>query len=399
MEEMKEQTANAILEWFDGGGEESQGADHEQHQQHRQQQQLPQLLQEDPQQQQEQQYYSPLEKSRSLLLLLGPGASPSLLQLAAALFGSASIAPSFLQEQAADLFGAVSLNRPAPQQQKQQQPKGTVFVARELLEGHPHVVTPLAEDELLLYSGGYHMGALQVGCGVRECEKEPLPPYAFPLLLAPPTAFGVDRSGSSSSSHSGYSSSSSSRMAFASALQTRGNNRVLLLSGPQACSDAFTGIDYIPFAGSEFRVVNKRFCIEAAAWALNRQGVLRWSNVKHHKVGGETSRLYTVGDLLRFSVDLHELREGVWRPFEGTDVQVEYVLGDPLLRLFLQREADSPTFSVEFKPSNLCGTERLSCGSREAGKQNMEKAPDRAGILKFVLRHARLGYSSLLIRE
>lgn len=28
------------------------------------------------------------------------------------------------------------------------------------------------------------------------------------------------------------------------------------------------------------------------------------------QVGGENSRLYTVGDLLRFSVDLHELREG-----------------------------------------------------------------------------------------
>lgn len=27
------------------------------------------------------------------------------------------------------------------------------------------------------------------------------------------------------------------------------------------------------------------------------------------------------------------------------------------------------------------------------------QAPDKAGILKFVLRHARLGYSSLLIRE
>ncbi|CDJ30755.1 uncharacterized protein EMH_0007140 [Eimeria mitis] len=70
-----------------------------------------------------------------------------------------------------------------------------------------------------------------------------------------------------------------------------------------------------------------------------------------------------------------ETPQGLWRPFEGQDVQVEYVLGDPLLRLFLQREADSPTFSAEFK------------------------APDRAGILKFVLRHARLGYSSLLIHS
>ena len=105
-------------------------------------------------------------------------------------------------------------------------------------------------DEVLLYSGGYHLGALQVGCGSRECEKEQLPPYAFPLLLAPPTALAVDSSSSSHSSHSDYSSIS--RMAFASALQTRGNNRVLLLSGPQACSGTFTGMDYVTFAGYEF---------------------------------------------------------------------------------------------------------------------------------------------------
>ncbi|CDJ60862.1 hypothetical protein EMWEY_00035540 [Eimeria maxima] len=273
---MTEQTVNAIVEWFDGGGEESQGAEHEQHQpQQQQKHQLPRLTQEDMHQQlppEQQQYYSPLEKSRSLLLLLGPAASPSLLQLAAALFGPAAVAPSFLQQRAADLFGAISFDRLTQQLQKQQQARGTVFAARELLEGHPHVVTPLAEDELLLYSGGYHLGALQVGCGARHCEKEPLPPYAFPLLLAPPTAFAVDgTSKSSNSSQSSYSSSSSSsRMTFASALQTRGNNRALLLSG-------------------------------------------------------------------------------AWRPFEGHDVQVEYVLGDPLLRLFLQREGESPTFSAEFK--------------------------------------------------
>lgn len=111
-----------------------------------------------------------------------------------------------------------------------------------------------AADELLLYSGGYHLGALQVGCGARHCEKEPLPPYAFPLLLAPPTAFAVDgTSKSSNSSQSSYSSSSSSsRMTFASALQTRGNNRALLLSGPQACSGIFTTIDDISFAGYKF---------------------------------------------------------------------------------------------------------------------------------------------------
>ncbi|CDJ66356.1 dolichyl-di-phosphooligosaccharide-protein glycotransferase, putative [Eimeria necatrix] len=371
-QQIREQTVKDILSWLDSGGEESQGADHEVHgyqKQQQQQQQLAGLRKEQPQEQQ-QQYYSPVEKSRSLILLLGPSASPSLLQLAAAVFGADALAPSFLQQQIADAFNAISLNKLGKKQQ--QQPHGTVFAVRDLLSGHPHVVTPLSEDELLLYSGAYHLGSLQVGCGGRHCAKEVLPPYAFPLLLAPPTAFALENNIRSSSSSN---NNSTSRMALASASQMRGNNRVLLLSGPDACSSIFTSLESIPLNGYEFKVANDRFCTEVLAWALNRRGVLRWSNVKHQKVGNGDSHMYTVGEHLRFSVDLHELKGGSWHPFEGNDVQLEYSLGDPLIRLFLQRQNGSPTFSTEFK------------------------APDRAGILKFVLRHARVGYSSLLIHS
>lgn len=113
----------------------------------------------------------------------------------------------------------------------------------------PAAAAYYAADELLLYSGAYHLGSLQVGCGGRHCAKEVLPPYAFPLLLAPPTAFALENNIRSSSSSN---NNSTSRMALASASQMRGNNRVLLLSGPDACSSIFTSLESIPLNGYEF---------------------------------------------------------------------------------------------------------------------------------------------------
>ncbi|KAL8272350.1 hypothetical protein Esti_003640 [Eimeria stiedai] len=365
------ESITAILEWLDAGGEESQGA-HSAYHQH--QHLLPQQQQQQ-QKLQQQQFYSPVERSRSLLLLLGPKASPSLLQLAAAAFGTAALTASFLQQNAADLFNAVSV-RLKEQQQQQQQVDGKVFIVREVIDGHPHIVTPLAEDEVVVYTGGYHMGALQIGCGIRGCSKEPLPTQAFPLLLAPPTAFPLSSSSSTRSSSSS-SSSNSTRMALASALQTRNNSRVLLLSGPASCSTAFTSLKTVPFATYDLRVVNRRFCEEAVGWALNRRGVLRWSNVKHHKVGDtKNSSLYTLGTDLRFSVDLHELRNGKLKKREKEDLGIEYTLGNPMIRRFLQKaDEEGATFFAEFR------------------------APDRHGIFKFVFRYARLGYSSLFFQS
>ncbi|KAL8455581.1 hypothetical protein Emag_000576 [Eimeria magna] len=259
------ESVTTILEWLDSGGEESQGARSAYHQQQQllpqPQQQRQQQHQQQRHQQQQQQFYSPVERSRSLLLLLGPQAPPSLLQLAAAAFGTAALTASFLQQNAADLFNAVSIRvqqqqqqqHKQQQQQQQQQADGKVFIVREVLDGHPHIVTPLVEDEVFIYTGGYHMGALQIGCGIRGCSKEPLPTQAFPLLLAPPTAFALSSSSSSTRSSSNSTSSASStsnsmRMALASALQTRNNSRVLLLSGPASCSTDFTSLETVSFA-------------------------------------------------------------------------------------------------------------------------------------------------------
>lgn len=40
---------------------------------------------------------------------------------------------------------------------------------------------------------------------------------------------------------------------------------------------------------------------------------------------------------------------GVWEPFGGRDVVLEYTMADPYIRLFLSRQPGSPTFSTEFK--------------------------------------------------
>ena len=62
---------------------------------------------------------------------------------------------------------------------------------------------------------------------------------------------------------------------------------------------------------------NREFCIAVAQWLFHERGLLRPSNMRHHKVG-ETERpeAYRVSDELEFSLDLQELVQGRWQPYQ-----------------------------------------------------------------------------------
>ncbi|RQX73138.1 dolichyl-diphosphooligosaccharide--protein glycosyltransferase, partial [Toxoplasma gondii CAST] len=126
------------------------------------------------------------------------------------------------------------------------------------------------------------------------------------------------------------------------------------------------------------KIANLRVCEELLLWTFNRRGVLRWSNLKHFKPGETVSpHMYRMKDDIVFSVDLHQLENGLWHPFYATDVQVEFVMLEPFLRFFLEPPASrqSPTFSRVFQ------------------------APDRYGVFKFVLHYNRIGFSPLHVES
>ncbi|KAI9916799.1 hypothetical protein PsorP6_016753 [Peronosclerospora sorghi] len=80
--------------------------------------------------------------------------------------------------------------------------------------------------------------------------------------------------------------------------------------------------------------------------------------------------VYRVKDNLTYSLDLHELKDGIWVPYKADEVQLEFVMLDPYVRTTLSHD-DQGRFSVTFQ------------------------VPDVYGIFLFPVLYRRLGLSTI----
>ncbi|KAK9840322.1 hypothetical protein WJX74_007586 [Apatococcus lobatus] len=161
------------------------------------------------------------------------------------------------------------------------------------------------------------------------------------------------------------------------AIQTRNNARVTVCGSIDLFSNEF--FRWSPVVVTPGQRVgqsgNRAFATQLAEWTLQDRGRLRVSKVRHVLAGtSETPQRYRIRDQVDFSVDIHEWRKGSWQPFKADDVQLEFVMLHPYLRVNLAHN-NKGTFST-----------RLS-------------VPDVYGVFKFVLNYQRPGYSHLFVSE
>eukprot|EP00922_Rhytidocystis_sp_ex-Travisia-forbesii_P041524 GHVS01062020.1.p1 GENE.GHVS01062020.1~~GHVS01062020.1.p1 ORF type:complete len:518 (-),score=47.51 GHVS01062020.1:242-1795(-) len=196
-------------------------------------------------------------------------------------------------------------------------------------------------------------------------QLEPVVYEGIGHLLNPSNVLTIPILRASATSYCSDSSTTAGReILLVSAMQARNSARVTVSGSASLFSDTF-------FAMSRG---NRNFAEELVDWTFQRRGVLRWSNVKHHKLNEVVSPyMYRVKDTIVFSMDLHELVNGFWVPYRINDVQMEFTMLDPYIRTFLTPPPSpkSPTYSTVFK------------------------APDRYGVFKFVVDYSRLGYNTL----
>ncbi|KEP64923.1 UNVERIFIED_CONTAM: dolichyl-diphosphooligosaccharide--protein glycosyltransferase [Hammondia hammondi] len=340
-------------------------------------------------------------KARNLFLLVSPTAHATVHAFVETLMGvrqargeeGANGRPGLV----ADFFNAYSplqgtLEKKDKGEAGESEEKGdaSLFVAMNLLTDQPHIVEPLEADEILLFRGGAHYLPAPSGRSRKKSSEQESPELEqlFSVLRAPETAFVLPSSGETSASPGTRERKSGSEdetlllgaeLSLGSALQTQNGGRATLLSSGEFCSDEFSrlGSEKDTETGKK-KIANLRVCEELLLWTFNRRGVLRWSNLKHFKPGETVSpHMYRMKDDIVFSVDLHQLVNGLWHPFYATDVQVEFVMLEPFLRFFLEPPASrqSPTFSRAFQ------------------------APDRYGVFKFVLHYNRIGFSLLHVES
>ncbi|NXE97824.1 OST48 glycosyltransferase, partial [Menura novaehollandiae] len=156
-------------------------------------------------------------------------------------------------------------------------------------------------------------------------------------------------------------------------LQARNNARVVFSGSLDFFSDAFFNSAVqkaTPGSKKYSQTGNYELAVALSRWVFKEEGVLRVGAVSHHRVGElAPPNAYTVTDLVEYSIVIEKLADGKWVPFDGDDIQLEFVRIDPFVRTFLKRNGGK--YSVQFK------------------------LPDVYGVFQFKVDYNRLGYTHL----
>lgn len=157
-------------------------------------------------------------------------------------------------------------------------------------------------------------------------------------------------------------------------LQARNNARVVFSGSLDFFSDAFINSATLKQSGrASPKSGNEDLIQSLTQWVFKEKGVLRLSNVSHHKAGeSKAPAAYTITENVVYSVVIEELKNGVWTGYTADDVQLEFVRIDPFVRTTLQRVANKPgLYQAKFK------------------------IPDVYGVFQFKIDYQRKGYTHL----
>ncbi|KAM4611062.1 dolichyl-diphosphooligosaccharide--protein glycosyltransferase 48 kDa subunit [Polymixia lowei] len=156
-------------------------------------------------------------------------------------------------------------------------------------------------------------------------------------------------------------------------LQARNNARVVFSGSLQFFSDAFfnSAVQKATPGSQRHDLTGNMELAEALSrWVFKEAGVLRVGAVSHHPVGENSPpAAYTITDLVEYSIVIEMLSEGHWVPFDGDDIQLEFVRIDPFVRTYLKKNGGK--YRVQFK------------------------LPDVYGVFQFKVDYNRLGYTHL----
>nr|CAG4645505.1 EOG090X05EE [Lynceus sp. MCZ IZ 141354] len=154
-------------------------------------------------------------------------------------------------------------------------------------------------------------------------------------------------------------------------LQARNNARVVFSGSLDFFSDEFFSA---PVNSGELKADqsgNKELSEALTRWVFKEEGVLRVGKVSHHRVGEkDTPQFYTVTEDLLYTVEIDRLVDGKWKPYDASDVQLEFVRIDPFVRTFLKPDSKG-LFYAQFK------------------------VPDVYGVYQFKIDYSRMGFTFL----
>jgi oligosaccharyltransferase complex subunit beta len=195
-----------------------------------------------------------------------------------------------------------------------------------------------------------------------------------PILCAPPTSYSYEAGQVIETDEDAAPFAVGTEAMLVGALHGRYGGRVLFIASSDALEDRFMSDSY----------GNRAYFTDLMTWALGERGILRVARAEHWKVGTsarrETVKHYRIGDRLHLELCVEEwdgrLSEQTWQPWlKGEDLQLEWVMLDPYVRIRMQRNTESGCYTAEFD------------------------TPFKHGLFKFRIEHFRDGYTPLLFAQ
>jgi len=193
-------------------------------------------------------------------------------------------------------------------------------------------------------------------------------PLVLDILMASSTAYSYNPQKSITE----YPHAVGKNTLLISALQARNNARVIFTGSLDLFSDQFFRASVEKAGGSKKsdKSGNEALAIALSKWVFKEEGVLRVGTVEHQKVGEKSPpEAYTVMEDVVYTIQVENLKNGKWVPYDATDLQLEFVRIDPFVRTSLK-----------------------NTGTKYVGKFRI---PDVYGVYKFEVDYRRIGYTHL----
>lgn len=123
-------------------------------------------------------------------------------------------------------------------------------------------------------------------------------------------------------------------------IQGLNNARAIILGSRSFFSDEFI---------NEKAFGNEEATQDLLAWVFQKTGVIRADNLFYHGEGATTKEtIFNVGEKIYFKADI-EVQEGnQWKPFSTEDMQMEFVMLDPWVRIPIKQVGNTSTYKAEF---------------------------------------------------
>jgi len=205
---------------------------------------------------------------------------------------------------------------------------------------------------------------LYYGTAIKSGGKNP---YVKPILVGGPAAYSWDDTVVNKDPLV-----TGNNIILVNTLQAINNARIVMTGSTKMFTDEYINSPVKINDKTYKKSGNLDFITNISKWTFQEKKVLKVVSSKHHKVGEtEKPEYYTIKNNMHYEIELSEYNDGVWQPFNATDVQLELIMLDPYIRATLKQQPitnpNSSTFAIDLMVPDHCGVFTFKVDYRRYG--------------------------------